>query len=122
MSTHRLHAGRRLAGLVLALGGAVARYDDLRQRYYGGFAYDFQSGSLDALATRLFEADPAAALAFLQLNLRHNPETTRTHRLLGEAYALQGDTTAAVNHLRRSLELEPQNTGARQRLQQLGAH
>jgi tetratricopeptide (TPR) repeat protein len=112
-----------LAGVLASEGleAALARYGELRQRHFGGFSYNFQPRTLETLATRLLEQEqPDAAQAFLQLNLDHGPESARTHVLFGEALVQKGDTTAALPHLRRAAEMEPQNQGTARRLKELG--
>ncbi|WP_165699416.1 dienelactone hydrolase family protein [Hymenobacter jejuensis] len=65
--------------------------------------------------------DLQAALAIFRLGTELYPGSFNLFDSLGEADELNHDPTAASTHYRRSLELNPQNGNARQRLQALGA-
>jgi hypothetical protein len=70
-------------------GGAaagLARYRELRARYYGGQEYDFGENSLLTIARRALEADKADdAVAYLQANLEYFPASARTRNALEQA-------------------------------------
>ena len=65
--------------------------------------------------------DLPAARAIFHLGTELYPSSFNLFDSLGEADELTHDATAAIMHYRRSLELNPQNNNARQRLQVLGA-
>lgn len=65
--------------------------------------------------------DLPAALAIFRLGTQLYPGSFNLFDSLGEADELNHDTAAAIAHYQRSLELNPQNGNARQRLQALGA-
>lgn len=52
------------------------------------------------------------ALSILRLNTKRHPRAFNTHDSYGEILMLLGDTTAAIAAYERSLELNPDNTGA----------
>lgn len=96
---------------------AVARYRQLRDRYYGGFTYDFRAGPLADLATRLAqEGNTDAALAMARLEVEYHPENYRAHFALAQVQDRAGMTAEARSSLQRAIELAP-NDRTRQFLQ-----
>ncbi|MCC3154668.1 dienelactone hydrolase family protein [Hymenobacter sp. BT770] len=65
--------------------------------------------------------DLPAALAIFRLGTELYPSSFNLFDSLGEADELNHNTAAALTHYRRSLELNPQNRNAQQRLQVLSA-
>lgn len=107
-----------------AAGGGVAsglaKYQELRARYYGGQEYDFGEASLLGIAEGAMNRKKADdAIRYLQLNLDHFPRSVRTYRALAQARAASGDTQGAIRDLEKALELDPQNALARNQLRQL---
>ena len=112
---------------------AIAKYRELRQQYYGGFSYDFSEGMLNEVGADLIRAAAGStppeelaqseqiqtAIAVLNLNLGYYPNSAFAHFVLGEAFRIRGDTTAAIASFAKSLELAPDNQGAVRRLEQL---
>ena len=113
----------QLLGDVVADSGVdagVRRYLELKARYYGGFAYDFQDRPLLALAgDRLRQGDTTGAMTFLRLNLQANPTSWQTFLTLGDAFAGMGQRDSAIANYKRSLEIQPDNLPAQQRLQRV---
>jgi hypothetical protein len=70
-------------------GGAaagLARYAELRSRYYGGQEYDFGETSLLTVAQRSMTAGkPDDAIAYLEANLKYFPNSSRTRQALAQA-------------------------------------
>lgn len=60
-----------------------------------------------------------AAVAVFRLNAEAHPGSWNAHDSLGEGLERLGDTQAAARHYRRSLELNPENAHARDRLAEL---
>lgn len=99
---------------------AVAEYRNLRDRYYGDYAYDFSPRSLMILAENLAEEDDyEAALSFLDLNLEFNPDSVRTYVLKASLQTDSGDKNAARLSLLKALELDPEDSWTRQLLERL---
>lgn len=87
---------------------AVARYRQLRERFFGGFTYDFRVGPLTELATRLLDEDRAeAALRMAELEIEYHPESYRAHFALARAQRQTGDDAGARASLERAIELAP---------------
>jgi hypothetical protein len=63
--------------------GALAKYRELRARYYGGQQYDFTENSLLTMAQRAMAANkPAAAMQYLQATLEYFPMSVRAQNQL----------------------------------------
>jgi predicted Zn-dependent protease len=98
----------------------VAKYDELRARFYGGQEYDFREGSLLTVATRAMTAKrPDDAIQYLQKNLEHFPKSARTYEALAQARSASGDTMGAIRDLEMAATLDPQSAMIRERLRQL---
>lgn len=127
-SCHRgLPIPRQLADVVTeaaASGGAaagLAKYAELRTRYYGGQEYDFNNeNTLLTIAQRAITAkEPDAAIPYLQTNLEHFPKSARTYQAMAQAKNAKGDRQGAIKDLEKAVELDPKNAQARTQLQQL---
>jgi hypothetical protein len=89
---------------------AIAQYHDLRNRYYGGFAYDFSRGSLTRVAEGLIQGKKFAdAAKFLELELATNGEDVRTLVTFGSALVQAGERDRGMATLQRALALAPDN-------------
>jgi CubicO group peptidase (beta-lactamase class C family) len=64
--------------------------------------------------------DVPRAIEIFQLNVRAFPKSGNVYDSLGEAYLAQGDTVRARANYRRSLELDPNNSGAADVLRRIG--
>jgi tetratricopeptide (TPR) repeat protein len=99
---------------------AVARYQALRDQYYGSGGYDFSETSLNTLAEELMrEGKPADALTFLELNAEHYPDSGWLQGLLGEAYLATGDKDKARAAFEKALATQPNNPRIKKRLEEL---
>jgi tetratricopeptide (TPR) repeat protein len=89
---------------------AVTLYRDLRAKYFGGQSYDFSEPTLLAVADRLAQSRPEAAVALADLNLEFFPKSWRSYMAKGIAQTRRLDTTpAAVESFRKALEIDPDN-------------
>ena len=61
------------------------------------------------------------AIAVFTRNTEAFPESANTWDSLAEAHMIRGDRELAIQHYRRSLELNPGNENAREKLVELGA-
>ncbi len=87
---------------------AIAQYQALRKRYYGGFSYDFSPGVLTRLGEELSRAGKyPAAIAMIQLEITTNGEDVRTLAALGGAQAASGDKEAALATFQKALDQAP---------------
>jgi CubicO group peptidase (beta-lactamase class C family) len=69
---------------------------------------------------RLLGGQPREALEVLKIVPILYPQSGNAYDSLGEAYAANGDKVNAITNYRKSLELDPKNTNALERLEQLG--
>jgi len=99
---------------------ALKKYRDLRQRYYGGFTYDFGERSLIFLANKLASGGKTdAAMAMLKLNLDFHPASAFTFYSMAELDLVNNDKQLAIEHMQKAVELNPNNPRAKRRLQEL---
>jgi len=105
----------------LSVGGipeAVRRY----REYMADprHAYADEEASLNNLGYRLLgEGRHEQAIAVLELNAVAHPESANVYDSLGEAYEKAGRPDAAAHNYRKVLRLDPSNSNARSRLEQL---
>ena len=87
---------------------AVAQYRQFREKFYGGFAYDFSPGTLTGLGERLADGgNVEAALRMLRLELEVSGESASTYFTLGRVQAGAGMREDAIKSFERGLELAP---------------
>lgn len=130
MWCHTCHQGRpRPMTLEEALGeayrhagaeGALARYRELRERYYGTGGYDFGERSMNAFAYELLNAgDRDGAIAVFHVNASEFPQSGNAWDSLAEGYMAAGNKVLAEIYYRKSLEVDPQNNNAIEKLREL---
>jgi tetratricopeptide (TPR) repeat protein len=99
--------------------GAVlrARYEELKQQ---GPPQAFQQNMLNQVGYRLLgQARPTAAIEVFKLNVEQFPQATNTYESLAEAYMMAGERQLAIQNYEKSLELNPQNANAVEKLREL---
>jgi Tfp pilus assembly protein PilF len=103
------------------VAAAVAKYRELRSRYYGTGSYDFGPGSLGKAAQSLAQekGDMDGALALLDLNLEMNPEDSGAHLMKAQVLLAKGDKAGARASAKRAADLDPENGQAAEMLDQL---
>jgi dienelactone hydrolase len=100
------------------VAAAVARYRELRKAQPD--RYDFSERELNVLGYELLGAGQVKeAVEIFKLNVEVFPEAFNTYDSLAEAYAAQGEKELAIKNYKKSLELNPQNTNAADRLKEL---
>ena len=112
-----------LAEAVEAKGpdSATALYRDLRTRYYGAAAYDFSENALNAAANELARNNQRpAALALVKLNLEFYEKSGPTYNNLANFLVQGGDTTGAIDALKKGLAAAPGNQQLTNMLTRLG--
>jgi len=96
----------------------LAQYRDLRTRQAS--VYDFSEPELNRLGYQLLEARKLKeAVEVFKLNVAEYPQGFNTYDSLGEAYMISGNNELATLNYKKSLELNPQNTGATEMLKRL---
>jgi hypothetical protein len=123
---HGVAIPRPLQQLVLVAydaGGvdsAETAYRALRERYYGGAAYDFGEVPLADVAGELGGRGRLAdAVRIAVLNVEFSPRSGFAHRQAAEAQIAAGDTASAVRSLERALVIRAEDGQARRRLDEL---
>jgi CubicO group peptidase (beta-lactamase class C family) len=100
------------------VGAAVKQYRDLKATQ--AKAYDFSEEELNNLGYQLIGLKKVKeAIEIFKLNVEAYPQAFNTYDSLGEAYLLAGDNELALKNYKKSLELNPRNTGAANALKRL---
>ncbi len=100
------------------IDAAIAEYRDLKAKQSG--TYDFAEGELNQLGYQLMRADKMKeAVEIFKLNVEAYPQAANTYDSLGEAYMNLNQRELAVANYKKSLELNPKNTNAAERLKRL---
>jgi Photosynthetic reaction centre cytochrome C subunit len=101
---------------------ALARYDGLREDFYGRGAYDFGEAALNNFGYELLgDGDLDGAVLVFEKNVALFPESSNLYDSLGEGYMERGDTELAITNYEKSLALEPRNRNAVDKLEELRA-
>jgi tetratricopeptide (TPR) repeat protein len=101
---------------------AIQKYRDLRTQFYGGYSYDFSERPLNRVATELSEKNKLPeALALLKLNAEFNKPTAWSELLMGDVYLKSGMKEEALQHYRKSSELDPEDVFAKKKIEELTA-
>ncbi len=99
---------------------AVKQYRDLKAAQAAD--YDFSEPQLNTLGYQLLGMKRVKdAIEIFRLNVEMFPQGFNTYDSLGEAYMVNGDKELAIQNYKKSLELNPQNTGATEALKKLEA-
>jgi len=111
-----------LFSVVVAKGvqTAIKQYRDLKATQKD--AYDFSEQQLNGLGYQLLQMKRVKdAIEIFKLNVEMFPKGFNTYDSLGEAYTANGDKQLAIQNYKKSLELNPKNTGAAEALKKLEA-
>lgn len=85
-------------------------------------AYDFSENELVGLGYQLIRMKQYKdAIAIFKLSVEAYPKSYNTYDSLAEAYMDDGDKDLAIQNYRKSLEINPQNNNAVEKLKALGA-
>ena len=97
---------------------AVTQYNELKAKQPD--AYDFSENALNILGYQLLFRDMVTdAIEIFKLNVQAYPGASNPYDSLGEAYMINGDTELAIKNYEKSLELNPDNTNAVDKLKEL---
>jgi tetratricopeptide (TPR) repeat protein len=101
---------------------AIQKYRDLRTQSYGGYSYDFTDRPLNRMVSELSEKNKLPeALALLKLNAEFNKPSAYSELLTGDVYLKSGMKEEALQHYRKSSELDPEDFFAKKKIQELTA-
>lgn len=103
------------------VAAAQQQYNDLRAKYYGSAAYDFSPRSLQDFAQWLAhdKKDLDGAIAIANMSIQRDPETADNYSVLAMLQLEKGDKVAAMESVKKALEIDPQNHQAQDIMKQL---
>jgi CubicO group peptidase (beta-lactamase class C family) len=117
-----LHATRQVADFYseIVANGAIEAIDRY-EKSVGAGGDAIEEYDMDQLGHELLGTGrtPEAILVF-ESNASAHPSSTVVWESLGDAYSSGGDDEAAIGYYRKSLELDPNNGAAAQKLERLG--
>jgi len=100
------------------VASAINQYRELKAQKPS--EYDFGEMELNTLGYQLLQMKKVAeSIEIFKLNVEAYPQAFNTYDSLGEAYMVHGDKELAIANYKKSLELNPQNTGATRALASL---
>jgi hypothetical protein len=98
----------------------VAKFKELREKFYGGQSYDFGETTMITMAQRANTAGKVDdALAYLQANLEYFPKSVRTYSAVAQMKNAKGDKPGAVAAMEKAIELDPNNAQLKAQLENL---
>jgi predicted Zn-dependent protease len=99
---------------------ALRAYRALRDRHYGGDAYDFGEFSLNGAAFRTARAGKVDdAFSLLRYNEQLFPNSAALSIIRGNIYLMRADTASAEAAFREAIRRDPKNDEARGRLRDI---
>ncbi len=102
------------------IDAAAKQYHELKAA--APATYNFDEDELNALGYQLIRTKKfEEAIRILQLNVGAYPKSSNVYDSIGEAYMDDGDKPQAIANYRKSLELNPKNSGAVLILRKLNA-
>ena len=103
------------------IDSTIKEYHTLRDKYYGGFTYDFKEWPLQRLADEILQdsTKKSDAMQILRLNIEMNPSFAPSYTRLGGLYEDEGNTGAAIENYQQAVKLDPRNWMAKRRLEAL---
>ena len=108
-------------GIIARVRGAQAaldRYTELRKS--GELQGERAEGALNQLGySLLFSGHEKDAITVFQRNVQESPQSSNVYDSLGEAYAKVGEKDLAIANYEKSLQLDPKNQNAVERLKKL---
>jgi hypothetical protein len=108
------------AAAATGASAGLAKFRELREKFYGGQSYDFSENGLIATAQRAIAANkPDDALAYLQANIEYYPKSARSYLVMSQAHLAKQDKAGAVKDLEKALDLDPANAQAKTQLETL---
>jgi D-alanyl-D-alanine-carboxypeptidase/D-alanyl-D-alanine-endopeptidase len=100
------------------IDAGIERYYELKKNNPND--YNFAEEGLNQLGYTLLPKDPKAALAVFKLNVESYPNSSNVYDSYGEALLANGQKELAIENYRKSVELNPANTGGIEALSKLG--
>lgn len=102
------------------IDNAVKKYYYLKENFPN--EYNFDESELNILGYELLKSGmPNEAITIFKLNVEAYPESSNVYDSLAEAYSAAGDKDMAIEYYEKALELNPDNSNAKQMLEKLNA-
>jgi tetratricopeptide (TPR) repeat protein len=103
------------------LDSTVKEYRALREKFYGGNAYNFKEGTLLRLADKVFEDSTKRAAAFqiVRLNIELYPSFPFSYAHLGSWYDDMKNIPLAIENYKKALSFVPTNEFLKKRIAEL---
>jgi tetratricopeptide (TPR) repeat protein len=99
------------------IDAVIAKYRELRDQNYGGFAFDFGEFPVSALAFTLnSQGQPEDAIKLQKMNMEYHPESPNIPSGMGFIYRQAGELELAADAFRKSLEINPDGRWAARQL------
>ncbi len=93
---------------ITAGAGCSRKYRELREENYGGFAYDFGSGTLTGLGEQLGNQEEfVSAIRILNLEIEMNGESPSIYYTLGGVQAKANMVEEAISSFEKGLKMAP---------------
>jgi len=101
------------------IDNAVTVYNNLKEK--DSTSYNFAENQLNILGYTLLREDRVnEAIVIFQLNIEAYPDAFNVYDSMGEAYMIKGENELAIKNYKKSLEINPANTGGIEMLKKLG--
>ncbi|MCB0547429.1 MAG: tetratricopeptide repeat protein [Phaeodactylibacter sp.] len=111
--------GARLIAKAMESGGAEAAFKEFKLQLNSSKVY-FGEWEVNQVGYLFLQKGLSEeAITAFSYNVDNHPSSANAHDSLAEAYYTAGDRAMAIKHYQMSLELNPQNSNARQMLEQL---
>lgn len=105
----------------IAEGGtdaAKAKYNELKEKYYGGHTYDFTGFTMAEYANRLILEDKLdAALDMALFSRQIDASDSYTHTMIGNVYMSQKNYPEAIKAFEGSLAVDPDQDGVKSQIE-----
>lgn len=99
---------------------AMARFDELRGRYFAAGAYDFTAAGVARIAAGWADAGALeSAMALGERNLADWPGEVAAHQGMAQVLLAAGDRDGAIEHLEHAVALDPENPRLRRALEEV---
>jgi tetratricopeptide (TPR) repeat protein len=106
---------------VSGIDSTVKQYHTLKDKFYGGFTYNFKEGTLLRLADKIMEdsTQSAAGIQVLKLNIEMYPSFAFSYVHLANYYEGQGNIKAAIENYQEAIKLNPKDERLQKQLERL---
>jgi tetratricopeptide (TPR) repeat protein len=105
------------------IDSTIREYRALREKFYGGFTYNFKEGTLLRLADKIMEdtSRSAAAIRIVKLNIEMYPAFAFSYVHLASYYEDRGNIPEAIENYRKAVALNPRDERLKKQLERLEA-